>query len=43
MSEMRLHVAIAGGLKSLSKQYVFYLVDNVDYEGFLTVDSHDQS
>lgn len=43
MSEMRLHVAIAGGLKSLSEQYVFYLVDNVDYEGFLTVDSHDQS
>lgn len=38
MSEMRLHVAIARGLKFLSKQYAFYLVDNVDYEGFLTMD-----
>lgn len=38
MSEMRLHVAIARGLKFLSRQYAFYLVDNMDYEGFLTMD-----
>lgn len=38
MSEMRPDVASAKSLKFLTKQCVFYLVDNLDYERFLTMD-----
>lgn len=37
MASMRPDVASAKGPQVLTKQCVFYFIDNVDYEGFLTM------
>lgn len=43
LPEMRSDGASAKGLEFLTEQCVLYLVDNLDYEGFLIIDVNDQS
>lgn len=43
LPEMRSDGASAKDLEFLTKQCVLYLVDNLDYKGFLIIDVSDQS